>query len=304
LDGIDYVYITEDAQAQAAFRAKDIDSIAGLTSDELADFESEFGDEIVTSSDLSRAYRCLMLKYEEPFLDPDVRHAISLALNRPEIIEALNLGDGELAGPLPPAHKAYVLPEDDPDLQEYFRHDPEEAAAMLRGANFPMDQQFDLQFSNFGDAPQLAQIIGQQLRDVGLNINLPPAEDLVTRWLPQTLQGGNFKMTSFTHLPYEDPSLPLAFYMGPGARGGTGNFMGYQNDEVDAAILAAAGELDEEERIRLTKEAQRAIIRDWGSMLNLYSSIGFGARWNYYKGVVEGRGSFGLFNTKSWLDKA
>jgi peptide/nickel transport system substrate-binding protein len=244
-----------------------------------------------------------MLKYEEPFLDPRVRQGINLALNRMEIVEALDLGDGELCGPLPPPHKTYVLPDDDPDLQEWFRFDPDEAKTMLEGANFPFDQQIDLQYSNFGDAPQLAQIIGQQLRNVGLNVNLPPAEDLVTRWLPQTLQGGNFKMTSFTHLPYEDPSLPLAFYMGPGATG-TPNFMGYQNDDVDAAILAAAEELDEEARIEKTKEAQRVIIRNWGPMLNLYCSISFGARWGYYKGTVDGRGSFGLFNSRAWLDKA
>jgi ABC-type transport system substrate-binding protein len=194
------------------------------------------------------------------------------------------------------------LEDDDPDLQEYFRFDPDEARSMLEGASFPLDQQIDLQFSNFGDAPQLAQIIGQQLQNVGLKVNLPAAEDLVTRWLPQTLQGGNFKMTSFTHLPYEDPSLPLAFYMGPGSTG-TPNFMGYQDDEVDSAILAAAEALDEEERIAKTKEAQRVIIRKWGPMLNLYSSIGYNARWAYLKGTVEGRGSFGLFNSRAWLDK-
>lgn len=302
LDGVDNVYITEDAQAQAAFKAQQIDSIGGLTSEELAGIESEFSDQIVTTSDLGREYRCLMLKYEEPFLDDRVRHGISLALNRLEIAETLDLGDGELCGPLPPAHKRYVLDESDPDLQEYFRFDLAEARSMLEGANFPFDQEIDLQHSNFGNAPQLAQIIAQQLRNLGLNINLPPAEDLITRWLPQTLQQGNFKMTSFTHLPYEDPSLPLAFYLGPGTTG-TPNFMGYQDDDVDEAILAASEALDENERIELTKEAQRVIIRNWGPMLNLYSPISYGARWDYLKGTVDGRGSFGLFNSRAWLDK-
>jgi peptide/nickel transport system substrate-binding protein len=302
LDGIDYVAITEDAQAIAAFRDKQIDSITGLTIDERQDLEDAFGDEIVTSSDLGREYRCLMLKYEEPFLDERVRHGINLGLNRVEIADALDLGEGQLSGPVPPAHKLYVLPEDDPDLQEYFRFDPDEGRSMLEAANFPFDEPIDLQYSNLGNAPQLAQIVHQQLVNLGLNVNLPPAEDIFTLWLPTTLQGGNFKMTSFTHLPYEDPSLPLAFYMGPGAREGAPNFMGYQDDEVDAAILAAAEELDEEARVEKTMEAQRVIIRKWGPMLNLYSPIGQGARWAYYKGVVTGRGSYGLFNSRSWLD--
>jgi peptide/nickel transport system substrate-binding protein len=303
LDGIDNVYITEDAQAIAAFRAEQIDSIVGLTSEELADLESEFGDQIATASDLSRSYRTLMLKYEPPFDDERVRQGINLGLNRQEIADTLDLGSGEFCGPVPPAHRTYVLPEDDPDLQEYFRFDPDEGRSMLEGAGFPMDEPFDLQYSNFGDAPQLAQIVHQQLRNLGLNVNLPPAEDLVTLWLPTTLQGGNFKMTCFTHLPYEDPSLPLAFYMGPGAREGAGNFMGYQDDEADAAILAAAEELEEEARIEKTMEAQRVLVRKYAPMLNLYSSISYGARWQYLKGTVEGRGSYGLFNSRTWLDK-
>ncbi|MCH8949022.1 MAG: hypothetical protein IIB87_01430, partial [Chloroflexi bacterium] len=120
------------------------------------------------------------------------------------------------------------------------------------------------------------------------------AEDL-TAWLSNTLGPGNFQMTAFTHLPYEDPSLPLSFYKSP-------NFMDYEDPDVEAAFFAAAAEVDEEARIELTKEAQRVIIRKWGPMLNLYSPKTFGATWNYYKGLVLGRGSFGLFNSRAWLD--
>jgi len=304
LDGADGVFITEDAQALAAFSAQQIDSIGlgglgGLTSLERDQLQSRHGDQIVTSSDLDRAFRCLMLKFEEPFLDDRVRHAISLAINRQEIIDVLDLGSGELSGPVPPAHQTYALGPDDADFAEYVRHDPAEAKLLLEAANFPFDQQIDLQHSNFGTAPQLAQILGQQLQAVGLNVNVPPAEDLVTRWLTQTLTQGNFKMTSFTHLPYEDPYLPLAFYVG----GGATSFMGYQDAEVDDAILASAEELDEERRIELTKAAQKLIISKWSPMLNLYSPIAYGARWAYVKGLIEGRGSFGLFNSGAWLDK-
>ena len=55
-------------------------------------------------------------------------------------------------------------------------------------------------------------------------------------------------MTCFLHLPYEDPDLPLRFYLS--GEGDRKNFMGYKDAEVDAAVLAAAGELDETARIR------------------------------------------------------
>lgn len=294
LDGIDFKTIPDDALAQAAFEAQNIDSLGGLNSRELDDIVSRLGDRVVTSSDLSRSYRTLMVKYEEPFLDERVRHAISLALDRREIMQVIDLGDGELCGPLPPAHEAFVLDENDPDLQEFFRHDPTEARQLLEAASFPFDQEIELKYHTLPGNPDLAQILAEQLREVGLNIKLT-GEDL-TRWLSNTLGPGNFQMTAFTHLPYEDPSLPLSFYAEP-------NFMGYKNDEVERAFLAAAEELNEERRIELTKEAQRTILRAWAPQYTLYSPVSYGVRWSYYKGVVEGRGSFGLFNSRAWLDK-
>lgn len=294
LDGIDYLYAPDNTLAQSAFSAKQIDTIAGLNSRELEDLESRFGDELVTSGDLQRDYRTLMLKNEPPFDDPEVRRGINLALNRDEIRQVLNLGDGELAGPLPPAHKAYVLDADDPDLQEYLRFDPAESRQVLEAAGFPFDQEITLKYSNFGDAPDLAEAVAQQLRSVGINVKLPGAEDIIS-WLSNTLGPGDFQMTSFTHLAYEDPSLPLSFYRPP-------NFMGYDDPEVTAAFDKAAATLDMEERVKATKDAQRVIIQKMSPMLNLYSAINYTARWDYLKGVITGRGTFGLFNSGAWLD--
>ena len=80
--------------------------------------------------------------------------------------------------------------------------------------------------------------------------------------------------------------------------------MQYKDAKVDEAVLAAAKELDETARIEKVKQAQRVIIQQWAPMLNIYSEIGYGARYNYVKGGITGRGSLGFFNTTTWLDKA
>lgn len=294
LDGIDFVLIPDDALAQAAFEAKDIDTLTGLNHEELADIENRLGDDIVSSSDLSRQYRTLMVQYEGVFLEERVRHAISLALDREEAKQILDLGDGVLSGPLPPAHQKFVLDQDDPDLVEFFRHDPNEARALLEQADFPFDEEFELKYHTLPGNPELAGVIQQQLSRVGIQLKLT-GED-ISRWLANTLGPGNFQFTAFTHLPYEDPSLPLSFYREP-------NFMGYQDDDVEAAMNAAAVEQDEERRIELTKEAQRVLLRKWAPQFTLYSPISYSARWSYLKGVVEGRGTFGLFNSRAWLDR-
>ena len=203
-----------------------------------------------------------------------------------------------MAGPVPPVHRRYAL--DDSELEEYFRHDVAEAKKLLEAAAFPFDQEVELKFASTEDSSQMAQILEQQLGKVGIKLKLT-SQDLLTVWLPKTLGQGGFEMTNFTHLGYEDPDLPLRFYLSAEAL--RGNYMDYKDEDVDRAVLAAAREMDDEKRVELTKEAQRVIMRKWAPMLNLYSPIGSFGAWDYVKNTVLGRGSYGLFSTDLWLDK-
>jgi ABC-type transport system substrate-binding protein len=80
------------------------------------------------------------------------------------------------------------------------------------------------------------------------------------------------------------------------------NFMKYREAEVDDAILAAAQELNEEERVKKVQDAQKVVMKQYSPMLNLYSKINFGGSYLYVKGGITGRGSYGLFNRTTWLD--
>jgi peptide/nickel transport system substrate-binding protein len=301
LDGVDLNLITDESQALAAFKAGDIDTHGFTSRNQMEDTIAELGDKIVTGSDLSRDYLNLMLHYEPPFDDIRVRQAINLLINREEAILFLNEGDAVKCGPMPPAHKAYVLPEDDPDVQEYFRHDIAEAKQLRDAAGFDYDQELELKHSNRPVDSNLALVLKDQLGKGGLNIKLVQ-EDLV-KWFSQTLNQHQFKMTCFQHLPYEDPDLPLRFYLS--AEGDRpSNFMDYKDDEVDAAVLAAARELDEERRVELVGEAQKVIMKQYAPMFNILSKVNFGGRYAYVKGSITGRGSMGLFNRTTWLDKA
>lgn len=300
LDGINNRLITDDVAALAAFKAGDIDTYGFVNRTEADDTRASMGDKIVVGSDLGRDYVNLMLKYEPPFLDERVRKAVNLLLNRDEALQLLAEGSGIKAGPVPPAHKRYALPEDDPDLIEYFRHDVAEAKQLLDAASFDYSQEHELKHSVRPVDSQLAQVIQAQMRAGGIKIKLVP-EDLV-KWFSQSLGTGNFHMTCFLHLPYEDPDLPLRFYLS--GEGDRKNFMDYKDADVDAAVLAAARELDEQARIQKVKDAQRVIMKKYAPMLNMFSEIGYGARRSYVKGSITGRGSYGLFNRTTFLDKS
>ncbi len=300
LDGINNKLITDDVAALAAFKAGEIDTYGFTSKTEAEDTKKEFGDKIEIGSSLGRDYTTLMLKYEPPFTDERVRQAFNLLIDRDEAIQLLAEGSGIKTGPIPPAHALYALPESDPELAEYFRHDIADAKKLLEAASFDFSQEIELKHSVRPVDANLAQVLQAQLQRGGVKVKLLP-EDLV-KWFSQSLGTGNFHMTCFLHLAYEDPDLPLRFYLG--AEGDRKNFMGYKDADVDTAVLAAAQELDEKARIEKVKVAQKVIMKKYSPMLNIFSEIGYGGRYSYVKGSITGRGSYGLFNRTSWLDKA
>jgi ABC-type transport system substrate-binding protein len=302
LNGVDFRFITDDNAGLAAFKAGEID-LAGFTSrTQMEDTAQEMSGRIRTDDDLSRDYSTLMMRYDPPFTDIRVRQAFNLIINRDDIIQFLNDGDAVKSGPIPPAHTRYALPEEDPAMQEYFRHDIAEAKQLLDAAGFDYGAEYELKHSNRPVDSQLAEVLKQQFAEADVKIKLVQ-EDLV-KWFTQTLNQSQFQLTCFQHLPYEDPDLPLRFYMAPDDPrfSDLTNFMKYREQEVDDAILAAAQELNEEERVQKVYEAQKVVMRQYSPMLNLFSKVNFGGSYLYVKGGISGRGSYGLFNRTTWLD--
>jgi ABC-type transport system substrate-binding protein len=155
--------------------------------------------------------------------------------------------------------KRYALPEDDPVAKEYFTPNPGRRAEAARsGRRWDFDHEIVIKHSNRPVDADIAQVLKEQLARGGVKVKLEQ-QDLI-KWLTQSLNTGDFEATCFNHLPYEDPDLPLRFYMSD-AQSGITNFMKYDDPKVTAACLAAAKELDEA-RVEKVHEAQRIIMRE------------------------------------------
>lgn len=310
LAGTESSLIGESAQAQASFRAGEIDTVGLANKLEADEMASRMGDSITITSSFSRAYHALMLQLDRvpQFQDPRNRRAINKAINRAELIQGIEFDrdGGAPSGPIPPAQAVYALSDD--EMDEYFRYDPEEAKALFEQSGFDLDRTYNLIFYILGDEQQKrAQLLKGQFEKVGMKVTIE-GQDLLAKWLPQTLPNGDYDMTAYTQLPYDDPHFPMSFYTTHSPLGDIEdprgrNNMAYFNEELTAAIDDAEMELDEEARVEKIKNVVRMMMDDEAPMINLYSSVSYGARHNWYKGTLPAsRGSFNAFNGRTWID--
>ena len=61
--------------------------------------------------------------------------------------------------------------------------------------------------------------------------------------------------------------------------------------------------IDDRERIRLSQEVQRLILKRHGPTLVLYEPYAYWAAYDYIKGYTPTSYGFGLYKYDYWLDK-
>jgi peptide/nickel transport system substrate-binding protein len=309
LAGSTSTYIGEPAQAEATFRAGDLDTL-GLSNKLVADEMEAFNDRINIVTSISGNYYSLMLNLDrvEEFRDVRVRKAINRAINRKELIQGveLDVDGGVPAGPIPPRLAGFLPPDE--EMDEYFRHDPEEARALLEQADFPFDKQLTLVYPILGDEGDRALLLQAQFKAVGLDVKIVDQE-LATVWYPTTLPNGAFDMTNYPQLSYDDPHFPMSFYTTHSPLGDPNdprgmNNMAFFDDEITAAVDDAEATLDSELLVEKVKNVTRMIMEKQAPMINLYSTRSYTARWNWYKGHwPPGRGTYAGFNGRTWIDR-
>src|SRR5207237_1747914 len=105
-----------------------------------------------------------------PFNNLKVRQAVSYAIDRQQIVEAVALGEGELTGPIAPALTQFAL-----QTSEYpsYKRDVDKAKQLLQEATVgPIEFTMLTQTSEPAYAKDIAQLVQQQLNDVGIKMNI------------------------------------------------------------------------------------------------------------------------------------
>ncbi len=267
---------------------------------ETPDFEKN----ITRYSYLSHSYSYIGYNLKDPvFSDIRVRKALSYAINKREIIDAVLLGLGEsCTGPFLKGTPYYN------DLAEGYEYDPDKASKLLTEAGWVdsngdgvLDkdgQEFSIKLiTNQGSQVRedVATVVQEQWSKVGVKVDIQ-----VIAWaafLDQFVNKKNFQAVILGWTIPLDPDIYAVWHSTSSMPGGL-NFTSYSNPEVDKLIEKGRREFNPGVRKDIYKEAHKIIAEDvpYTFLFFPYETPAINKR---FKGIKEAPAGIG-YNFIDW----
>ena len=240
-----FKFISDPTAAFAAMMAEDVHAFPVFPAPEtLAQFQSDPRFSVIVGSTEGETILGMNNK-AGPLADVRVRKAISLAINRQEIIDGAMFGYGTPIGTHFAPHNPDYL-----DLTATSAHDPEAAKKLLAEAG-----QTALKLRMHLPPPTYArrggEIIAAQLRAVGIETEIINVE--WAQWLEQVFKGKDFDLTIVSHVEPMD----IGIYARPDY------YFQYGKPEFVAVMDKLAVTSDAAARSQLLKDAQTMIANDY-----------------------------------------
>lgn len=192
----------------------------------------------------------------EKFKDPRIREALSLAIDRQELVDILYFGHGKVCtGPFLPGTGAFneAVKAPKPDILK--------AKALLKEAGYddlhPFE--FELSTSANGSGSYSAQILQHQLKKAGVVMKLRIME--WQAFLNTVITPHNFEAVLMGWSLGLKPDAYSIWHSESMRKGGF-NFIGYENAEVDELIKEAEKIVDQEKFDALYREIFAKIVAD------------------------------------------
>src|SRR5262249_18512032 len=174
---------------------------------------------------------------QPPFSDVNVRRAISMAIDREAIIKGIYEGRASVMHPI-----QYALIRDTQpslaDLGPNYQYNPTQARQLLKNAGVAEGVEWDFLYVPFGpDIDSVAQLVQQQLKQVGVNLKLNKVD--IGTYTAQYYTG------QFPHLAYGavrtfpvDPALSMYAHLHTGQVQNTCKFSDPKLDKLLDDLIA------------------------------------------------------------------
>ena len=178
LEGIDFLQTPVGPPRVNALRTGRIDLTEGLTIREAEALEGLGGFEIYPISSDGFFHYLGFYKDRPPLDDVRVRRALGFAIDREAVSWALFGENGE------PAYQPWPResPNYDPRQKNAYRYDPERARELLAEAGYADGLQLSLMTAGASDLIRASEIVHQNLRDVGIELELLRSSAIVDEY--------------------------------------------------------------------------------------------------------------------------
>jgi peptide/nickel transport system substrate-binding protein len=294
LDAVRINVVPDQAGLLAALRTKAADMALVEDAQTAQSLRQEEG--ITLDAKPSPNYNLLFVNTARPpFNNVKVRQAISYAIDRQQIIDTVALGEGEPTGPIAPALTTYALP-----VSQYpsYTRDVNKAKQLLQEAGVgPVSFTMLTETTEPAYAKDIAQIVQQQLAEVGITMNIELLEfnQWVQRWLK-----ADFDMAPGLNGGNADPDYYVFRYFT--VDGNLKFVTSYENQAVSDAIKQARATTDVARRKQLYQQVQTQLVDDapfeW-----LFVGRDYVAFQNTTKGFEHIPTGNILYLRQTWLDK-
>ncbi|WP_413377079.1 glutathione ABC transporter substrate-binding protein [Alkalihalobacillus sp. 1P02AB] len=264
VDKVTFKVVPEDLTRIAELQTEEADIIYPVNPNDINQLENTDGTVVQQSDSSNLTYIGFNLEVE-PFNDKRVRHAITMAIDKEELIDGIVDGVALPAqGFLAPTVYGY---SDDITPLTY---NVEEAKSLLEEAGYADGFQATILTTDLRSNINIAEYAQAQLAPLGIDLSIQIAEQ--GAYLDATAKGNHQLFVGSWGTVTLDADYGLYGMFHSSNVGAPGNRSFIQNDDVDALLEAGRKEMDEATRLELYKEVQQLLV-DEAPLVPVYHSI-------------------------------
>ncbi len=229
-----------------------IDMYARLTSTQVSQLSDTFE---VYEGTMNLVQALFLNNAVKPFDDVRVRQALCYAIDPQTIMDFVSDGKGtEIGSNVFPAFTKYFMPE----LTDTYNQDIDKAKELLSEAGYPDGFEFTITVaSNYTQHVDTAQVISEQLKEIGVTANIQEVE--WNSWLSDVYTDRNYESTV---VGVDASTLTGYALFSRFASDAHNNFTNYNNSDYDAAFANAVATADDDEKTKYYKECETILAED------------------------------------------
>jgi len=278
LDGIEYTIAKNRSTAILAFVAGKYEmTFAGtLTIPLTEDLQKQRPDAVCDMPPGSVSVNLIISRDKPPFDKPELRRAMSLALDRQSFIDIHTAGKGFRAAAMqPPPGGQWGMPEEMlkklPGYGSDVAANRNQARELMKKLGYGPDKPLSIKLSTRDVPPYRdpAVVLIDQLKEIYINAELEPVDTV--QWYPKVQRRDYTVALNLTGTLVDDPD---ALFYENYKCGGVGNYNNYCNAEIDKLIDQQSMEPNQEKRRQLVWEIERKLVEDEAKPLLFFTRGG------------------------------